>query len=162
MWKEKSRIRGVQATLNSNGKYDTKPQIALNDMLDKLKINYENEHDCKYYAIDNFLIDYNLMIEVMGDYWHYSPIEFKGKSPTAIQERTSRRDKVKHKYIYKYYGVEVLYLWETDILKDKEKCLLLINQYIKNNGVLKSYHSFNYSCIDGSLSLNNNIIEPFN
>ena len=37
----------------------------------------------------------------------------------------------------------------------------LIKKYIQKDGVLENYHSFNYHINDGILTLNNNIITPY-
>ena len=70
-----------------------------------------------------------------------------------------RKDKAKHTYIKNYYDVEVLYLWENDIVNNEELCEKLILEYIKKNGMLQNYHSFNYVLNNDILSLSNNIIE---
>lgn len=42
-----------------------------------------------------------------------------------------------------------------------ELCEKLILEYIRNNGILENYHSFNYHVDDGELKLNNEIIVPY-
>lgn len=39
-----------------------------------MNIKYINEKTFKYYSVDNYLVDYNLIIEIMGDYFHANPI----------------------------------------------------------------------------------------
>lgn len=141
-----------------HSKLDTKPQITVNNILNKNNIEYEREYDLTYYSLDNFLVDSGLMIEVMGDYWHCHPIKFKDLKSDS-QKETIRKDKAKHTYIKKFYDVEVLYLWETDIINNEELCEKLILEYIEKNGVLQNYHSFNYVLNDNILSLSDNIIE---
>lgn len=143
-WKEYSR--NIMLNLLSSGKINTtnsKPQIITNDILDELKINYENELNIKYYAVDNYLIDNNLMIEVQGDYWHCSPLKYTDYI-YPNQYNKIKSDKAKHTYVKKYYDIEILYLWEHDICNNTELCKQLILQYVKNDGKLKNYHSFNY------------------
>ena len=48
-----------------------------------------------------------------------------------------------------------------DIHHNIELCELLIKEYIKSNGNLKNYHSFNYIINDGEIVLNDEIIIPF-
>ena len=143
------------------GKYsklDTTPQIIVNNILDNNNIAYEREHDLTYYSIDNFLIDSGLIIEVMGDYWHCNHIKYNGFKYDS-QKEAIRKDKAKHTYIKKYCDVEVLYLWEYDIINNKELCEKLILEYIKKNGKLQNYHSFNYVLDNNILHLSDNIIE---
>ena len=162
-WKEQSKIRG--AKIMSEKKIptaNTKPQIIINAILDDMNIAYINEQNYKYYSVDNYLSDYNLIIEVMGDFWHCSPIVFPDRA--KLRETVVpniRKDKAKHTYLSTYCGIEVLYLWETDIYKRPDVCKLLIQKYVDSAGRLKNYHSFNYSVVDEKLKLNDIIILPY-
>ena len=68
---------------------------------------------------------------------------------------------IDYSYFKNQYNIEILYLWETDILKNKEVCIELIKEYINSYGILHNYHSFNYCINNGNLLLNNNIIIPY-
>lgn len=46
---------------------DTKIQLRINEILDKHNVRYEREYMIGYSQVDNYLCDYNLMIEVQGD-----------------------------------------------------------------------------------------------
>jgi predicted RNA-binding Zn-ribbon protein involved in translation (DUF1610 family) len=140
---------------------NTKPQRIINDLLNKLDINYINEYNCRYYAIDNYLNNNNLMIEIMGDYWHANPNKYKYESLTTVQLKGVNRDKAKHKYIRNYYDIEILYLWENDIYKNLDLCESLIQLYLEKNGKLENYHSFNYYMENGILKLTDNPIVPY-
>ena len=72
--------KGVVKRLQSVDITNTSIQIAINDILDNLNINYQREYPLDYYSCDNFLIDYNIIIEVMGDYWHGSPLKYNEHS----------------------------------------------------------------------------------
>lgn len=159
-WKEASRQRAVSILSEKPVKTQTKPQIKVNEILNLLQIRYINEQPFVYYSIDNYLPDYNLAIEVMGDYWHTSPLKY----PDKINDRQKfiiSRDKAKHTYIANQYGIEILYLWENDILKNEDVCAALIQEYISNNGVLENYHSFNYALKNNQLQLRNDLITPY-
>lgn len=158
-WKEASRIRAVQILSKGSASTQTKPQVAVNEMLDSLGVHYRNEEPFDFYSIDNYLVDYDLVIEVMGDYWHSSPLKYS-LPLNAKQSHIVSRDKAKHTYIKNNYGIEVLYLWETDIFKSPEVCKAMIAEYIKNGGAMCNYHSFNYHMEDGVLALNNELITP--
>ena len=161
-WREQSQKRAVKI-LNSGviKSVNTKPQIIINNLLDEIGINYRNEESFEYYSIDNYLVDYNLCIEVMGDFWHSSPFKYDNDNLYSNQKKTISRDKAKRTYLRRYYGIEILYLWENDIYNNLNVCETLILEYINNNGVLENYHSFNYSSIDGALVLHDNIIIPY-
>ena len=160
--KERNKFRAITINRIKNGLYPqtlTKPHKKVNYILDEMNIRYENEYNCKYYSIDIFLSDYNLMIEVMGDYWHASPIKYQNKNKLSdIQFKDIRKNKSKHTYIKRYYNIEILYLWEKDISDRENICKLLIKKYTEQNGILKDYNSFNYS---NDFKINKNIIKPY-
>lgn len=159
-WKEESRKRAVRILSNNTISTQTKPQIAVNNMLDNLSVPYRNEEPFVYYSIDNYLTKHKLAIEVMGDYWHSSPLKYKDKINDK-QKHIISRDKAKHTYIKKHHGIEILYLWESDILKRPDLCIALIRLYISTDGCLNNYHSFNYGMDNnGEITLNTDIIYP--
>lgn len=158
-WKEESRKRAVDVLKNNTKTTLTKPQIIINNLLDSCNIKYNNEEPFVYYSVDNYLIDYNLVIEVMGDYWHANPMKFNKLND--LQRKNIGRDKAKRTFIDKYYGIKILYLWEKDILERPDLCTLLIKLYMDNKGVIDNYHSFNYILHDGALVLSNKFIQPY-
>lgn len=160
-WKEVSRKRAVNILENCSNNTNTKPQIIINEILDDMNIEYINEKGFVYYAVDNYLNQQNLIIEVMGDFWHASPIKYDYNNLRDIQKKRIPKDKAKHTFIKNQYGIEILYLWESDILNNKLLCEKLIKLYIDNKGKLDNYHSFNYSLIDNAISLNQKIILPY-
>lgn len=151
--KTKDYIRWVTLEGTKHSLGVTKPQQIINELLEQLKINYISEYDAKYYLIDSYLKDYNLMIEVQGDYWHCSPLLANKKCNTSGVKGNIKKDKAKHTYVKNKYGINILYLWETDINENLELCKNLILEYIKNNGKLENYHSFNYELLDNKLVL---------
>ena len=161
-WKEKSRVRAVKILSDGLIPFtNTKPQIIINTLLDEMNIKYRNEEPFKYYSADNYLCDYNLIIEVMGDFWHGSPLKYTVDQIRPNQKKTISRDKAKHTYIKKYYGIEILYLWEKDIYERLPVCKSLIAEYISCNGIMDEYNSFNYDLVDNQLQLNETIIIPY-
>lgn len=159
-WREKSRKRILEQFKNGSMSLDSKPQLIVNEILDALNINYQREKDFDFFSVDNYLIDYNLIIEVQGDYWHTNPLKFTSNITTSQYDRIGR-DKAKHSYIKNQYGIECLYLWESDILYNQELCMMLINKYIENNGILSDYNSFNYLINDDKLMLRDTVIVPY-
>lgn len=141
---------------------ETKPQIAINSILSKNHIAYTNEYIFKYYSVDNYLHENNLIIEVMGDYFHANPNLYPQYNLlNDMQKKDIYRDKRKHTYIKKYYNIEILYIWENEIKTHPSLCEKLILNYISNKGKLENYHSFNYSLENDQLVLKSNIINPY-
>lgn len=81
------------------------------------------------------------MIEVQGNFFHCNPVmNLQNSRKTKI----ITKDKSKNTYIKKYYGIDILYLWEKDIIENPDLCKKLITEYVNNGGILDNYHSFNY------------------
>lgn len=159
-WKEKSRIRAVKILEKGSIGTNTKPQKIINDMLEQINVGYINEKTYKYYSVDNYLFEYDLIIEVMGDFWHCNPLKYIDVF-NSIQEKRIPKDKAKHTYIKNNHNIEILYLWEDDIYNRPYLCKRLIKQYIESKGILKNYHSFNYHIKNNRLLLNEDIIIPY-
>lgn len=160
-WKEQSRIRAVKILKDKGIGIDTKPQVIINDLLSSMDIRFTNEKNIKYYSLDNYLDDFNLAIEVMGDFWHTNPIVYPEYPTKSIQIKRIPKDKAKHTYIKNNYGYEVLYLWENDIYNNLDLCRLLIRKYVDQYGVLENYNSFNYHIENNDLVINSEIIQPY-
>lgn len=138
----------------------SKPHISAIKILKKYKIKHTNEFNLKYQALDIYLDDYNLGIEIMGDYWHSNPNKYKFKDLNKTQLKDKKQDKRKHTYTKKYHGFEILYLWESEIKNNIDLCEKLIKLYIKNNGILQDYNSFNYYVNGSELLLKSEIVYP--
>lgn len=156
-WKEESKKRAVELLSNKTYTTNTKPQIILNKLLDEMRISYVNEYNCTYYSIDNYLSEYNLMIEVMGDFWHANPNKYNENNYRDIQRKRMIKDKAKHTYIKNKYNIEILYLWEYDLYNHIDVCRELIQLYIQSS-LLPTYHSYNYHIENNKLTVNQNII----
>ena len=159
-WRDKSRKRAVKIledNLIPNSL--TSPQIKINQILDELNISYINEKGFKYYCVDNYLEDFNLILEIMGGYWHCdhrTNLEINYK----MQLNRIIKDKAKNTYITSKLNVPILYLWEEDINNSIDICKELIKYFIENKGIIQDYHSFNYELNNG-LILKNNIEMPY-
>ena len=138
----------------------TKPHVIIDELLDSVNINHIDEYNIKYYSVDIYLPDNNLMIEIMGDYWHTNPTTKYKECKSIPQQKTVTRDKRKHTYVQRYYGIEILYLWENDINNNIELCNALINLYINEDGILKDYNSYNYELINNEIKLKDDIVQP--
>lgn len=160
--KNKMRIKKLEE-LSKDERLNTKPQKEVNSILSDLKIDFIREYKCVYYSIDNYLSHHNLMIEVMGDYWHANPIKFNEHKYLMTQKQFDgiHRDKIKKSYILNHYNINILYLWEDDILKRRKLCSLLILEYINSKGQLQNYHSFNYEICDNILKLKDILVIPY-
>lgn len=143
---------------------NTSIQVIINDILDDMNINYEREHIIKYYSIDTFLSDYNLGIEIMGDYWHSNPCIYNlnNRLINDVQYKDVGKDKKKRTYLRRYYNMELLNLWENDIKTNIELCKSLIIYFIQKDGIIENNNSFNWTLDkDGNLQLKEIIVMPY-
>lgn len=132
--------------------------MKIDDVLDAMNISYINESVYGHFSFDIELLDYGFLIEIMGDYWHTSPLIYKDYSKlNKTQLKDVRIDCAKRAFILKYEGKHVLNLWESDINNNLNLCKSLIKYFIDNNGVLQNYESFNY---DNDLNINNTLTHP--
>jgi very-short-patch-repair endonuclease len=160
----KSRMTEVLIKNKTDGKMlagntMTKPHRIVMNELDKLNIKYECEYPVDKYLVDIYLVDYNIMVEVMGDYWHSNP-ELQYDISGKVQKERTARDTKKHDYVKENYNTELLYIWENDIIKNLNLCIDIILQTIKNNGKMEDYNSFNYEYDNThNIRLKDNIIE---
>ncbi|GIN23125.1 hypothetical protein [Siminovitchia fordii] len=134
----------------------------INDVLDEMNIKYKDEYPLLVYSVDIYLPTQNLIIEVMGDYWHSNPLRHNDISEVDRNRiKDIIKDKRKHRQIKRKFGIDILYLWEEDINNRLDLCVELIKLYINSKGKLKDYNSFNY-CLKGEeLTLNVDIVLPY-
>lgn len=162
-WSDESRKRVIKMRANNQMPLtNTKPQQIINKILQRNNIIYRTEEPFIYYSIDNYLPDYNLAIEVMGDFWHSSPIKYPSYSELRdVQLKRIPKDKAKRTFMKNMFGIHILYLWESDINNNYDLCEELIKLYILSSGLLDNYNSFNYHIDNGKLKINTDIIYPY-
>jgi len=81
---------------------DTKPELAVQAVLDDYKIDYIKQHKIGPYTFDFYLPDNNILIEVQGEYWH---------SFTAVKNK----DLSKNSFILNNHSsLQVYYIDEID------------------------------------------------
>lgn len=134
-------------------------ELEIANILSKNNILFEENKKFSWYEIDLFLTKYNIGIEIMGRYWHGDTRDYSFIN--KIQLENIRRDKRKRTYIFNKYNFKILYLWEKDIRENPELCEKLIKLYIKNNGILNNYNSFNYYINQGEIKEKDNIEKSF-
>lgn len=160
-FKEKSRNRAIMMLESGTiGDTQTGCQKSINSLLNNMGIRYVNDYNFDYYSIDNFLIDNNLGIEVMGTFWHCDH-RYYDEIAYDMQFRGIKNDKRKRTYFMNNYNINFLYLWEHDIINNLQLCESLIEEYIHNNGEISDYNSFNYTYLNNSLSLNETVTYPY-
>lgn len=126
---EKDKIIGNLSLAANKARKDTKIEIIIKDVLDKLNINYIKNFRCDSYIFDFYLIDYNFVIECQGDYWHGNREFFNNLN--EIQLKNIERDKNKTDYLEKN-SIKSLYLWENEIYRFRENLDKIITDKIND------------------------------
>lgn len=112
--------------------------VKLGKLLLDNNIKFETQYDVyyeetKFKTYDFYLIDFNLLIEADGDYWHVNPVKYNQNNIlTETQEKNIENDKFKNK-LAKDNRYNLIRFWESDIKKKNFKYRLFnkIKEYGK-------------------------------
>jgi very-short-patch-repair endonuclease len=132
----KDKLRKITAKRISATKiFVSKPQKFLFESL-KQKFTEEIiilEYFCKFYSFDIFFPNYNVAIEVDGDFWH-SNSEMGFDCKYDSQKRNKINDKRKNTFA-KNRGWTLLRFWASDVDNDIEKVIKEIENELRKNSV---------------------------
>lgn len=121
---------------NNDGTYiEKKISNLLIDNGIKFETQYNVYYDSKKYKVyDFYLVDYNLLIEADGVYWHAKPELYSGKTLTETQIINVKNDKIKDKLALDK-GYNLVRFWGDDISKKnfKYKLFNIIKSYGKED-----------------------------
>ncbi len=131
---ENGKIHLVNGGINSmlSQKYqDTKPELMTKHYLDNNNIKYISQHPMyNKFVVDFYLPDKNIVLEILGDYWHGNPIKYgndEGLKPLSEKQiKQQNKDKLKFLYLTKC-GHNVYMIWENDIYKNINFALSFLN-----------------------------------
>lgn len=102
--RNRADVREKLAEARQNQPRVSSQQKMLYAILDDMGIGYVPEYSLGYYSFDCFIEDYDLLIEVQGEYWHSLP-------------RAISNDKAKATYVERYFpSLSLKYLSEQDFL----------------------------------------------
>jgi very-short-patch-repair endonuclease len=107
----------------------SRPHIAFAEILKQLNISYEEEKQLEYWSFDFYLPDYNIYIEVDGDYFHSNPKIYPNGPKTKTQKINYARDISKNKYCQTNH-IQLLRFWESDILSAKEDVICKLKELL--------------------------------
>lgn len=115
--KEKMSDSAVQRVIKTGRVKRSLLEIRFETFLETLDIKFIHSYYINtkenHFIFDFYLPDYNILIEVDGDFWHCSPT--KHLSPVCkTQEINIENDKIKNKWAQEN-GYKLLRFWEDDI-----------------------------------------------
>lgn len=129
-WLDFRRNVGIKTMQQQKNRY-TKPELITREYLDEHNILYYHQHKMHdMFVVDFYLYELDIVIEVLGDYWHGNP-KFYGESEDKIplkdwQITTRQKDQRKYNHLINE-GHKVFMLWEDDIYKNINECMRLLN-----------------------------------
>lgn len=127
----KQKMREKTISRFKNGlfpKTKSVPHNIFKSILDEQKINYEEEFGYGKYSFDFILFDYNLLIEIQGDYFHCNPNTRHKEAKSSVQIKNVNRDVRKKNFILNENKYNFEEIWEFDLINNKEK----IEKWIKD------------------------------
>ena len=116
-WKNKLGLEPY-ACVKTSIEYFVENLLKLNN------IQYISQYKILKYRYDYFLPNFNLVIEVHGDYWHANPVVYGNKKLNNIQKSCVENDAVKSELLLDK-NISLLIFWEYDI-KNNPKTLVQI------------------------------------
>lgn len=127
-WLIENKKHHIKMIINSHKKRYRKTSIEkiIENFLIENNINYKYNFIDKY-QYDFLLKDFNIIIEVQGDYWHANPLYYSDSNINLRPLNETQKykiilDKEKNNYIKDKY--KIVYIWETDIKNKKYKEIL--------------------------------------
>lgn len=98
---------------------------------DRIGLKYESQYELEGFHYDFYLPEYNVLLEVHGDYWHGNPRVYDTESLNPMQRKNIGLDKMKYSICNKL-GISLYILWECDVRKNvSESIISVCGDFIK-------------------------------
>ncbi len=115
--RKKMSDSAVQRILKTGKVIRSSLEIRFESFLETLEIKYKHSYYINttehHFIFDFYLPDYNILIEIDGDFWHCNPKKFP-KPECKTQTINIENDKLKDEWA-KANGYKLLRFWEDDI-----------------------------------------------
>lgn len=105
------------------------------EFLDKLGVKYERQFEAKEIKrfYDFYLPDYNVLIEIDGDYYHGKGLQFEEKSP--MQKHNAMVDRIKDNWAL-WHHIPLFRIWEGDINKNSSGVMKMLKSVLEKYGYI--------------------------
>lgn len=124
--REKARERTTKRLVETNYTKTSKIEELVKNRLKKLKVDFKHQYVLGDKIFDFYLKEYNIVIEVDGDFYHANPNKYNLEELYPIQERNLINDKEKEKILLDN-DIKLFRIWESDINND----ITIIDEIIK-------------------------------
>ena len=119
---ERLKQQGIKSIENQSKGLKTSIEKIVEEELNKRNIKHKYSRILHRKYQYDFIIGDNILLEVMGDYWHGNPLIYGNENGRRkLSERQKfkiQRDEEKKMFAEKY-GYKIYYIWEKDI-KNKD------------------------------------------
>lgn len=124
-YQKRLRQQGIKAMKSQKNKF-TKPERIVYEYLQENNIYSIPQHPMfNRFVVDFFIPSFNMVIEVLGDYWHGNPLKYSDSQLRAKQLKNREKDKIKYDFLTAN-GYEVHMIWENDIYKKLKETMNFI------------------------------------
>jgi hypothetical protein len=90
----------------------------------------------KFYKIDYYNEEYNIVIEVMGDYWHCNPLiyenSFYHKNKNKYASEIWKDDRKRKNEIINILKCNFIEIWENDWKENRENIIIMIKNIVES------------------------------
>lgn len=101
-----------------NTSKNTKPELMFMEILKSLNLSFVQQKGVKKYKCDFYIPEYNVIVEIDGDYWHANPAKYNAKDliggKKLLAEEVWEKDRIKSKCIIDEGYVLIRY-WASDL-----------------------------------------------
>lgn len=127
--KDKMSNTAMKRIIKSNHKHTSKLEDYFCTLLESLSIKYTQFYYAKSIKgfYDIYLTNYNILIEVDGDFWHCNPKIYKNGIICKTQLINKKRDEEKNDWA-KDNGFKLLRFWEKDIKDNPSQVLEILKK----------------------------------
>lgn len=127
--KEKLR-QASPARMSKFTRQETGPERVVRTLLSDLCLRFDSQVGIGPYTVDFVLLDYPVVIQADGDYWHAHPDTYSDDNLTVTQRKSRRLDASCNAFLSNR-GYRVLRLWERDLHGDISACRTRILQFLQ-------------------------------
>jgi very-short-patch-repair endonuclease len=126
--REAQRFRRLKYFRTSQSRKRSKLEQFFDDLLTNMGIKFESSYSVDGYLYDFYISEYNTLIEVDGDWYHFNEnVHSLPLSP--IQKNTIQNDKKKNK-VAKSNNITLLRFWEYDINNNLDDVITKLKEFL--------------------------------
>ena len=112
-------LKTIEGIKNGRFKHTkTKPHIKMCEILKKIGVDFEEEKIVDCWVFDLYIKNFDIFIEVDGDYFHSNPKIYPHGPKTKTQKLNFYRDSKKNQFCIDK-NMKLLRFWESDILNNE-------------------------------------------